>query len=340
LDPARAVLSAELKRGLRSGDLGQQAFCLDMLADVEIRAGRLEIAAIHAQQSLELGLGPELGNAQAIAHWAMAKVGAHRGHAEEARGHTLRSIALSRAAQDRIWLAFATAVLGFLELSLGDPEAAVAALAPLGPRGVARDPEITMSAPDLVEALVLLGDLERAAEVQRDLETWGRRARRPWAISAGLRCRGHVEAARGQFDDALNHHREAIATLEGMSRPFEHARTLLAQGVAERRAKRRADARTSLDAAYRQFRAVGATLWAERARAEIDRLGGRRARNRDELTPTEQRIAAEAAAGRSNREIAAALFVSERTVESNLTRVYRKVGVRSRTELARRLPDG
>jgi DNA-binding CsgD family transcriptional regulator len=340
LDLARAVLGAELKRGARSGDLGQQAFCLDMLADVEVRAGRFEMADAHAQQSLALGLGPELGNAQAVAHWAIAKVRAHRGRAAEAREHAMRSIALSRDAQDGIWAAFATAVLGFLELSLGEPAAAVTALAPLGPRALGRDPEITMSAPDLVEALVLLGDVDRAADVQRDLEAWGRRARRPWAISAGLRCRGLVEATQGAFADAVNHHREALATLEGSSRPFEQARTLLAQGVAERRAKRRADARTSLETAYRQFAAVGAPLWAERALTEIDRLGGRRARNRDQLTPTEQRIAAEAAAGRSNREIAATLFVSERTVESNLTRVYRKIGVRSRTELARRLPDG
>lgn len=79
-------------------------------------------------------------------------------------------------------------------------------------------------------------------------------------------------------------------------------------------------------------------LWAERARGEIARLGGRRARDSDELTKTERRIAELAAEGRSNREIAGELFVSERTVEANLTRAYRKLGVRSRTELARRLP--
>ena len=86
------------------------------------------------------------------------------------------------------------------------------------------------------------------------------------------------------------------------------------------------------------FEELGAALWAERARAEIARLGGRRARDRDELSETERRIAELAAGGRSNREIAGELFVSERTVESNLTRAYRKLGVRSRTELARRLP--
>ena len=123
-----------------------------------------------------------------------------------------------------------------------------------------------------------------------------------------------------------------------MPQPFDRARTLLALGTVQRRAKQRADARRTLEAALALFEELGAALWTERARAEIARLGGRRARDRDELTETERRIAELAASGRSNREIAGELFVSERTVEANLTRAYRKLGVRSRTELARRLP--
>ena len=107
--------------------------------------------------------------------------------------------------------------------------------------------------------------------------------------------------------------------------------------MTQRRAKQRAAARRSLDAATAAFADVEAPLWAERATAEIGRLGGRRAADRDELTESERRIAELAAEGRPNREIAALLFVSERTVESNLTRAYRKLGVRSRTQLARRL---
>ena len=125
---------------------------------------------------------------------------------------------------------------------------------------------------------------------------------------------------------------------EDVPQPFDRARTLLALGTIQRRAKQRAEARTTLESALAVFEELGAALWAERARAEIARLGGRRARDRDELTETERRIAELAADGRSNREIAGELFVSERTVESNLTRAYRKLGVRSRTELARRLP--
>jgi DNA-binding NarL/FixJ family response regulator len=123
-----------------------------------------------------------------------------------------------------------------------------------------------------------------------------------------------------------------------LPQPFDRARTLLALGTVQRRAKQRAEARRTLDSALSVFEELEAAVWAERARAEIARLGGRRARDRDELTATERRIAELAADGRSNREIAGELFVSERTVEANLTRAYRKLGVRSRTELARRLP--
>ena len=129
-----------------------------------------------------------------------------------------------------------------------------------------------------------------------------------------------------------------MAVHEDVPQPFDRARTLLALGTVQRRAKQRADARRTLETALALFEELGAALWTERARAEIARLGGRRARDRDELTETERRIAELAASGRSNREIAGELFVSERTVEANLTRAYRKLGVRSRTELARRLP--
>ena len=159
-----------------------------------------------------------------------------------------------------------------------------------------------------------------------------------WAIATGLRCRGLIAAADGELDAALAALEEAIAVHEQVPQPFERARTLLALGATQRRAKQRAEARASLEAALAMFEELGAPLWGQRARAEIARLGGRRAQDRDELTETERRIAELAAGGRSNREIAGELFVSERTVESNLTRAYRKLGVRSRTELARRLP--
>ena len=232
-------------------------------------------------------------------------------------------------------------MLGFVALSLGDAPTAVRHLAPLPAneeRLGMREPAMVCIGPDLAEALVLAGDVDAARPVQQELEARGRELDRAWAIATGLRCRGLIAAADGRLDDALADLREALEEHVRVPQPFDRARTLLTLGAIQRRAKQRAEARTTLESALAVFEELGAALWAERARAEIARLGGRRSRDRDELTETERRIAELAADGRSNREIAGELFVSERTVESNLTRAYRKLGVRSRTELARRLP--
>ena len=115
--------------------------------------------------------------------------------------------------------------------------------------------------------------------------------------------------------------------------PFQHARTLLAFGKTQRRAKKRGAARTTLEDALERFERLGTPLWAEQARAELARIGGR-APSPGKLTEAERRIAELVAQGRTNREVAAALFLTEHSVETALTRVYRKLGVRSRAELA------
>jgi DNA-binding NarL/FixJ family response regulator len=121
-----------------------------------------------------------------------------------------------------------------------------------------------------------------------------------------------------------------------MPAPFERARTLLIYGTILRRAKQRKAAREAIQAARSIFETLPAPVWAANAHAELARIGGR-APSSDALTEGERRIAEQVAAGMSNKEAAAALFVSVHTVESVLTRVYRKLGVRSRTELSRRL---
>jgi DNA-binding CsgD family transcriptional regulator len=118
--------------------------------------------------------------------------------------------------------------------------------------------------------------------------------------------------------------------------PFERARTLLIYGTMLRRAKRRKAAREAIEAALSIFEALPAPVWADNARAERARIGGRAASDGG-LTPSERRIAELVAAGKTNKEAAAALFLSVHTVEDALKRIYRKLGVRSRTELSRRL---
>jgi DNA-binding NarL/FixJ family response regulator len=118
--------------------------------------------------------------------------------------------------------------------------------------------------------------------------------------------------------------------------PFERARTLLALGTVQRRAQHRRIARETLEEAAGIFERLGARAWLEKARSELRRIGGRTAPG-DELTPSERRIAELVAEGKTNKEVAAFLVVADRTVESTLTQIYRKLNVRSRTELARRL---
>jgi DNA-binding CsgD family transcriptional regulator len=155
-------------------------------------------------------------------------------------------------------------------------------------------------------------------------------------MAAVGRCRGLLAAARGDIDSGLAALHAALAEHQRVSMPFDLARTLLVLGATRRRARMKRPAREALQQALAIFEELGARLWAERARAELARVSGRPAPT-GELTPTERRIAALAAEGRSNKEIATALFVTPKTVGTQLSRIYRKVGVHSRTELASHL---
>jgi len=230
-------------------------------------------------------------------------------------------------------------VLGFIELSLGDPAGALGNLQraweicdELG----YREPGHRLELADTFEALIAVGELD---EAERRLVPWEERSRaldRAWAVAITARCRALLLAGRGELADAFAAFDEALGQHARGLYPFEHARTLLALGATQRRAKRRGAARVTLGQALAVFEELGAPLWADKARAELRRIGGRTP-SRGELTEAERRIAALVAEGRTNREVAATLFVTEHTVEGALTRVYRKLGVRSRAELAHRL---
>ena len=182
---------------------------------------------------------------------------------------------------------------------------------------------------DLLEALIAVGELDEADDV---LATCQRRAEaldRAWALAILARCRGLLLAARGDLESAFACFDHALAEHARSTDPFHHARTLLALGRTQRRAKKRGAARRTLEDALARFESLGAPLWAEQARAELARIGGR-APSRGELTEAERRIATLVAEGRTNRDVAAALFLAEHSVETALTRVYRKLGVRSR----------
>jgi DNA-binding CsgD family transcriptional regulator len=200
--------------------------------------------------------------------------------------------------------------------------------------GTAGDPGLRQNVhlPEAIEALIALGRLEEAEELLGVWEELGERFDRPRIRATAARCRALLGAAHGDLDAALVHAEVALEHHRDLPVPFERARTLIVLGTLHRRTKRKAAARAALEEAIEILDSMGARLWAGRARAELGRIGGR-ARS-DGLTPTEQRVADLVAEGRSNKEVAEALFVSVRTVEANLTRVYAKLGIRSRTELA------
>jgi DNA-binding NarL/FixJ family response regulator len=187
-----------------------------------------------------------------------------------------------------------------------------------------------------VEALVGVGEIEAAARLASVLDERARKLDNPWERATRARCRGLIFGAQGEFDDALKAFEAALDEREQLETPLDGARTLLALGRLQRRIGHKRAGRASLDAAIDTFDALGAPLWAEQARRELGRISGR-APSGDTLTPTEQRVAELVAEGLSNKKIAAALVVTVKAVEANLTRIYSKLGLHSRTELTRLL---
>jgi DNA-binding CsgD family transcriptional regulator len=223
--------------------------------------------------------------------------------------------------------------------STGDYAAAAERLAPVVRRRQARgagEPSLYPARELAIEALVAVGNLDEARVQLEWLEEAGRRLATPWPVAMGARCRGLLEAAEGDFEAALASCEQALEAHARMPAPFERARTQLIYGTILRRTKRRKAAREAIEAALTIFEALPAPVWADNARAELARIGGR-APSGSGLTPSERRIAELVAAGKTNKEAAAALFLSVNTVEDVLKQVYRKLEVRSRTELSRRL---
>jgi DNA-binding CsgD family transcriptional regulator len=250
-------------------------------------------------------------------------------------------MAVAEASGETLLLIPNVAVLGFLELSLGNVTEADAYLSraiELEQAMGVREPAYFRVVPDAIEALVALGRVDEAESLLEPFEAAGEDLRRAWTIATGGRCRALVVAARGDLDGASAAADEAVRVHDQLPLPFELGRTLLVRGTVERRAKRKREARDTLSTALEIFEGLGAALWAEKARAELARIGGR-APSSMELTPTEARVAELVAAGSTNREAADALFVSVHTIEANLKRIYRKLGIRSRTELASTFPS-
>jgi DNA-binding CsgD family transcriptional regulator len=341
LDEARELLEAEAAAAERAGDDYTYSSLLVYLTELECRAANFPAAVQHAAEcwmrSEQRGERYQGG----APLWAKALADAHLGQADETRAAAERGAALSAQIGEEVYGVLNRFALGFLELSLGNLAEADAILRPLPPRLVELgwdEPSLFPVWPNAIEALIGVGELERAAEYLALFQERAERCDSPWALATAARCQARLRLAQGDADGALAACAQAIDEHSRTPGAFERFRTLLALGSIQRRARRMREARDTLTEAAAGFEELGAPLWAEQARAELGRIGGRTS-SRDELTPAEQRVAALVAEGHTNKEVAAALVVSVHTVEAALTQVYRKLDIRSRTELARRLPQ-
>jgi DNA-binding CsgD family transcriptional regulator len=338
LEGARNRFETLRGHALERGDESTLPLLLAHLSAINCLLGTWETAAKWADESYDAALQTGQLPQQAYALAARALVDAHLGSEERTRAEAADALALEHAI-GAYGSSTSRAALALLELSLEKPQEVDKVLEPLIEHYETEaivEPGAARFLPDAIEALVALGDLDRAHSILARLEERARRLGRCSALAASARCRGLLSVAEGDLDSASASFGKALKSYAALRLPFERARTLLALGVAQRRGKQRQAARKTLEEALAAFDELGAMLWSERTRRELGRISGR-APSRGELTPTERRVAELVAEGRTNKEVAAALFVAPRSVEGTLSRVYTKLGVRSRTELARRL---
>jgi DNA-binding CsgD family transcriptional regulator len=337
-EEARDNLTTFRRSCIEHGEEGLAMNALWQLSEAACGLGRLEEAERLAEEALEAA--DQLGDAGArgCSLLRLALAHAHLGRSDDAIAEAEESRRLALAEGNVVFALRNTTTIAFVELSRGDAHAAWQLLEPLpdeaarmGYLGAANIPALPLAA----EAAALTDRLDEALALSVRLEDVGRRMNSPWALVRSARVRGLVHASAGDFTAAVAAFEDAFRAHGKISAHFEEARTILARGIAERRAKRWAEARASLELAATRFEHFGAKLWTGRAREELGRVSGRR-RTEARLTATEQRVAERVAKGASNKEVAAALFVSVKAVEATLTRVYAKLGVRSRAELAHR----
>jgi DNA-binding CsgD family transcriptional regulator len=337
-DAARTTLTWAVDMLRRSGALRYLPRSLHALAELDFRVGRWVPALAEAYEAIDLFEETRQRTDQGFACATAARIEAARGLDAESRENAREAFAADDASGLLVATAYASAALGLLELGRGNAEAAIAALAPVERivrEGEVGEPWLVQWAPDLIEACSHAGRPDRAAQVLDEFELQAAATGRVSALAAAARCRG-ILAPDDAFEECFV---AAIELHERVPTPFERARTELAWGERLRRTRRRTEARERLTGALLVFDRLGATPWAERARGELRASGQSvltpQQRAEDALTPQELQVAAIVAGGATNKEAAAALFLSVKTIEFHLGNVYRKLGIRSRTELAR-----
>ena len=312
-------------------------FVLENVVNSAMLAGRYEIEA-EATEGLRLAREAGLSNAATAHLAALAWLAGLRGRDRDCRAYAAEAVAAARTSGLANANTAAEWGLALLDLGNGRLEDTADRLARLrgAPRGAAHPLLVLTSTPDLVEACVRGGRDEDARMAFAPLDAFAGTGAPPWTLALAARCRGLLsrgDEAERWFVEALRLHAEG-------DRPFDRARTELVYGEFLRRERRRIDAREQLRSALAGFEQFRAEPWAQRARTEL-RATGETARKRDpgtidQLTPQELQIAQLVGEGLSNKDVAAQLFLSPRTVEYHLYKVFAKLGIASRSELIRK----
>jgi DNA-binding CsgD family transcriptional regulator len=340
LGSARNLLERVHAGSVRSGNEMRRPQHFYDLTLVECAAGNLAAAEDVVREGTEAALDAENTNAERELLYPLALVQALSGQSEAARATVTRLCDEATRHGIRPLLVRAGSVLGLLALSEGDTTAAARELTDaarlLDEMGFAH-PGAFPVLPDAVEALAGNGDAAGAAELLDFLERQATAVASSYARAAARRASGMALLATGDAEAAAPALADAATAYAGLGFNLDGARASLGCGRALLRGGRRVLAAETLADARRRFAAMGARLWEARAAEELERAAPGRAAG--ELTAAERRVARLVAEGMKNREIGQALFMSVATVEAHLTRIYRKLGIRSRSELARLVTD-
>jgi DNA-binding CsgD family transcriptional regulator len=339
LEESHRALQAVRKRCLERGEETELHYISFHAVAIAVWRGDIAEAALVADDSMERAaqLGGDMPLAIALSMRSIAS--AYAGRIDEARADALECIALCERGGYFRLTEWAKSVLGFLAVSVGDYENAMTVLESLvaGSDAMPRSTELLVGAfiPDAAEAMIHLGRLQDAQRLIERLECNGARLDRAWMLAVGARCRAMLLATQGDLAAAMESARTALAEHARVPMPFERARTQLLCGQLLRRQRRRDAAAAAFADALEAFERMGSSVWASRVQSELSRTKVSRQQPSTGLTPSELQVAEMAASGMRNREIAAKLFISPKTVEVNLFRIYRKLDIRSRAELGR-----